>query len=395
MPDARELGAAIVAAARANASSFHERSDGSVEFNAWWRGGEMRKVRVWPDRAVWADIKAHGMGEKAAGGGARDFAEVALGCTLRDMLDRFGRGDLADAREVPRGVRRQVTWAPGEAHQCWAAHLASTDLAALARVQAWLRTTRGIGQLPASGMVPVQPSLVPALEIPVTEPGRPATVQAWVKDQLVRGGPAVLLPLWSAAGTVDGLVMRFGAPRPGGKKSLNLLGLRQAKGRPAAFGLPHRLRNARAALVVEGAPDTWAAEWLMRPWSPDPRAEGRHGVAVFGVDGISKLREWVEPVARAGLDDVVVLPQLDDVSPDAMHAFGVEVAKLGTRVRLASWEVVLRVALGCGVDGRPEGLKDLADLTREAHARGVSVDVVREALLQGIAAAGGGQHAAA
>ena len=383
--DASQLGAAMVAAARSNAASFLQRRDGSVEFNAWWRGGEHLKVRVWPDRATWKDIKS------SVGGGARDFAQAALGCSLAEMLERYGSGEVQPAARAPVAVERRSLWAPGEAQACWFAHLKTTTPTQMDGVCRWLLKTRGISMPPASGMVPTQVERIPA--VPLQGEKHP-TVQAWAAEQEQRGGRSVLLPLWSTAGTVEGLVMRFARPALGAKKSLNLKGLTRRPGHPVAFGYPHRLKRAVAAVVVEGAPDLWALEALFAEHLvPVGFGEGRAGISVLGVDGNGGLRDMVKPLAAAGLREVVFIPQLDKVGVESMHATATELAKLGTAARLMGWEPLLRAAIGCGVADKPDGLKDLADLTRAAHQMGVGFDAVRNALFGAIAESGNA-HAA-
>lgn len=377
--DASQLGAAMVAAARSNAASFLQRRDGSVEFNAWWRGGENLKVRVWPDRATWKDIKS------SVGGGARDFAQAALGCSLAEMLTRYGDGVVQPAARPPATVARESLWAPGEAQACWFAHLKTTTPTQMDGVCRWLLKTRGIPAPPASGMVPTQVERIPAVELPGdTHP----TVQAWAAEQERRGGRSVLLPLWSTAGLVEGLVMRFAKPPPGGKKSLNLKGLTRRADRPVAFGYPHRLKRAVAALVVEGAPDLWALEALCAPYLALASCYDRNGVAVLGMDGNAGLKDWVKPLASSGLREVVFIPQLDAVGLDSMKAAAEAVAALGTSARLMGWEPLLQETLGCGVANRPDGFKDLADLTRLAHQNSVPLDTLRNAFFRAIAESG-------
>lgn len=384
--DASEYGAAMVAAARMHASNFVQRADGTVEFNAWWRGGEALKVRVWPWKGAWCDIKAHALGDGGKGNCA-NFAR-ALGLDLPEFMRRYG--PEATGESVLREPRKhqpdppQATWPNGAAHQCWVDHVLSTQPSEMASVAAWVRRTRGLPAPPRSGMVPFKPLLVPEVAIPGAEPGRPQTVREWCTEMVERGGPAVLLPLWNAGGVVEGLVMRFLTVKPGGKKSLNLKGLRRHRERPVAFGCPQRLHRSWAAVVVEGAPDCWAAEAVAAEHLCDPRKDERNGMAVLGVDGIGQMREWVRPVRESGVREVVLVPQMDEQSLGGMHAFALEMGKAGIPARMVAWEILLLGALGCGVADRPAGLKDLADLTREATHAGWALDLVMGAFWESV-----------
>lgn len=385
----QQLSTAMLAAVRQHAATIQEMGD-RVQFNAWWRGGDGLKVAIWPDRAAWADIKT---GES---GGAADFARVALGCGLADMLHRYGglapvsRGgqhqvpaESTPAPAVAEPIPEDTGWLPGAAWDVWEAHVAELywcggcaacvdgegvcpRVAQLQPVQDWLWERRGIppqsGILP-SGLCPVRPELFPA--------GPP---RDWVERSVRALGRAFLVPLRDQVNRVDGLVLRFPDQTDPAKKTLNVKGLRRAVTQgPVAFGWPGAVARADLVLVVEGAPDTWAAETLGPP-----------NAVVIGANGIGQLPRWVDHLSARRLPTILI-PQLDPQHHDPRVSrlsqrvtceVAEQLAGHGVPVTVFRWESFLSDLDVLGVD--ITSVKDISDACRFSKAARLEFGFLRD-----------------
>lgn len=388
--DAITLSNAMVAAAQQHATAFESRG-AEVHCNAWWRGGDGLKVCIYVERATWKDIKS------GDSGGARDFARVALGCSLKEMLERYGSLPAAPrtATSVLHAVDARDGWTPDLVTATWERHVvehtrcggcptclaggtcpsSAGELAA----REWLQQTRGIptSARMESGLLPADPALFPA-EVQVERRGGGiSSVRDWVADVHRGMGPAFLVPLRCAAqddgakpNRVVGLVLRLAAAKQlNGTtfKSLTVKGIRQGRSPlgPWGFGWAGAALRSSQLLVVEGAPDTWAAEAL----APS-------GTVVVGVNGVEQLRGWAEWLKQRRLPTVFI-PQLDaapHVSQTAFQAAAKATGAAGVPSRLFPWGAFKAELEAFGIS--MEKVKDLADVTRAAAQEEIPWSVI-------------------
>lgn len=381
-----QLAGAMLAAVRANATAIQEAGD-RVDFNAWWRGGDGLKVAIWPARAAWADVKT---GES---GGAADFARVALGCSLREMLSRWGNlpPPAPAAPSAPRvapppvvedQVPQDTGWIPGGARDVWEAHVEALSycggcpacvdgvgecprITALEPVRAWLWEKRGIprDRRIESGLLPVMPEMFPA--------GAP---REWVERTVRQLGRAFLVPLRDRTNRVEGLVLRFPDQTDPARKTLNVRGLRRTADQgPVGFGWPGAAVRADLVVLVEGAPDTWAAEALSPPHA-----------ACVGCNGIGTLPRWVDHLSARRLPTILV-PQLDPPHADPRVSrlsqrvngeVAAQLARHGVPVTVFRWGAFLEDLQVLGVD--TGNIKDVADACRQAKQASLAFAFVQD-----------------
>ena len=394
--DASTLSAAMVRAATTHATNIDKRPPhGVFRFNAWWRGGDGLKVVIFMDKATWGDIKS---GE---GGGAKDFARVALGCTLGEMLKRYGDGQptrpQAPAVAAPP-EEASSGWTPEHITATWERHVdAHAGQAGEQAAREWLRERRGIptGARMESGLFPADAQLFPADVMVERRQGGQTSVRSWVEDVLRTMGSAYLVPLRAAdTNRVAGLVLRLHTPKTIKEdviKSMSVRGIKVDRGAdapPLGFGWPGAARRADLVILVEGAPDTWAVEAL----APD----GALVVGVNGVWGLATLREkeparpgpWATWLAEHRTLPTVLIPQNDAppacTSQQSCSAAAKHMASKGARVALFPWRGFLAEMEALGAD--LDGFKDMADVTRAAAAAGIPWAVVQAAFRRALKA---------
>lgn len=388
--DGADYGAAMLAAVFAHSSKVEDRRDGTVDFNAWWRAGDSLKVRLWPDKGAWRDIKT------GDGGNAQEFASVALGLNLRGMLEQYGRSTPRPAQPtsiiqvLPPPPAPADAWTDELVRLTWEAHVdryhvrsddAETALDELAPMRVWLHQTRGIPPTARleSGILPAHAELFPAgVMVDSVRKGR-VSIQTWVADVLAGLGPAVLVPMRCAnTNRVNGLVLRFMQPRPfkpGEKpvKSLTVKGIRRdPSAPPQAFGWAGASVRADQLLVVEGAPDLWAVEALAPAGTVVVGVNGVWGLASNGTPG-----PWATWLAQNRTGKTVLVPQSDrsGTSQNACAVAAKEMVSRGAPVavfRFSAWAAELDAAGAEMAD-----VKDAADATKAAAAAGVPWEFVR------------------
>lgn len=412
--DLAELGAAMVACAYSNATSVREGRD-YVEFNAWWRGGDDFKVRIYPHKAAWHDVKTE------SGGNAEEFAKVATGFNLRGFMEQYGPGK-APVRPAPSPAKSVVElhapkdgWTEAEVIATWERHVERYAPCNVCPdcvdgggdclfqeqhgARAWLWEKRGIpveARL-ESGILPAHAELFPDT-VMVDGKSGPISARQWVAECEKWAGPSVLVPTRAAdTNRVVGLVLRLMTPmvitKPTGRtetlKSLNVKGIsRDRAAPPAAFGWAGAAARADHLVMVEGAPDTWACEALV--------AAGT--AVVIGVNGVGALAgngkpgAWTSWLAQHRTLPTTIIEQCDaaGTSQKACDVAARTLAAAGKPVALFPWASFVRNAPG-GVD--LSRAKDIADVTKAAAAAGVPWDAVRKAFVDALDRAWGGQRA--
>jgi len=362
-----DLGAAMLAAVRANAAVARAGRGDSVDFNAYWRGGERPKVRLWPALGAWRDIRT---GE---GGGAIAFA-AKHGLSLPDFLRRYAQAQCQPCNLAPSApARSEGAWKSGEAYRTWEA-LVTEFLAPCGACGAcvdgvgsecrpdnparrWLSEQRGF---PSQARIETGVATATTANLAVW----PESAQAWVARALRARGPALVAPLRSArTNIVGGLVLRFLNPPAGVSKCLLLPGTRTADedGSPRGYGWAGAIRGARTVILCEGLVDTLAAQALTLAMDR---------VVVAGAFCVAALNpesgSWGRFLAAEVEGDVIVVPHLDGGSQrargagqDACAALVSYLARRGRSARPFQWTPLLRQA-----PRDVHGIGDLADAVK-------------------------------
>jgi len=366
-----DLGDAMLAAARTHATKRRERSDGTVDVNAWWRKGDDLHVRIWPGTGAARDLVEQRTYN------ARDFARVALGMTLPEMMERYGRTSStprpAPPAPTPPESQRPSPEAVGAA---WDALCSRRTLESPAA--RWL-DGRGIPASHAwSGFATLDASAVRDLAA--------SSASAWLGRYV---DAAIVAPIRSArTGAVVALQARALDPASPDDKRRTIGRLSDEDGTPRAYGRPDRIGSAALVLLVEGLVDTLAGSVL---------ANYGDGVVVVGaVDagGMPKVAAWLAAQSTA---PVVVVRHLDGVETDGAGQAAADeaVRLLGKRARHFAWGRVddepgfLARLLSLGADARPRLKKgfDLGDALALAADEDVRTSTVATSFLAAIGAA--------
>jgi len=361
-----DLGDAMLAAALQHASKRgRARKDGAVDVNAWWRGGDDLHVRIWPATGAARDLVEQRTYN------ARDFARVALGMTLPEMMDRYGRTSSTPRPPAPAPSppepQRPSPEAVGAAWDALCSRRTHESPAAR-----WL-DGRGIpAALAWSGFATLDP---PAVRDLLASPSSP-----WLGRYV---DAAVVAPIRSArTGAVVALQARAFTPATPADKRRTVGKLSDEDGTPRAYGRPDRIGAASLVLLVEGLVDTLAADALA--------SYADRVVVVGAVDagGMTKIAAWIAVHSTA---PVVVVRHLDGVEKDGAGQAAADeaVRLLGKRARHFAWGRVgdepgfLRRLLDLGVDTRPHLKKgfDLGDALALAAVEDVRVSTVAASFL--------------
>ena len=343
-----DMGEAMLDAVRQRANKVSKRNKkGDVDCNAWWRGGDDLSVRIFVSTG-----SAHDLVEGKTYN-AKDFARIALGMTLPEMMDSYrlsSPSPIMAAHGIEPDAERP---APGVVATAWAALEARQVDDNTAR-----RWMQGRGIPPAlvrSGFAILDAAAV----VDLAE----AAAALWLRRYAVA---AVVAPLRSArTGKVSSLQARAFQPTDDDVKNKRT---RMAVGRlsdddetPRTFGHPELARTGRMVLLVEGMADTWAAEAL---------TAGVDGVVVVGAVGagvIPKVAGWL---ASGKARRVVVVRHLDRIDGDGVGQSNADAAvrALDPRASHFRWPDFLRALRALGADAAPhikDGF-DLADACRIA-----------------------------
>ena len=361
-----DLGEAMLAAALQHATKRGKpRRDGAVDVNAWWRGGDDLHVRIWPEKGAARDLV------EGRTYNARDFARVALGMTLPEMVERYGRASStprpSPPAPAPPDPQRPTPEAVGAAWDALCSRRTHESPAAR-----WL-DGRGIpARLAWSGFATLDTAAVRDL---LASPSSP-----WLRSHV---DAAIIAPIRSACtGAVVALQARAFMPATHAEKRRTIGKLSDEDGTPRAYGRPDHVGAASLVLLVEGLVDTLAADVL---------ASYADGVVIVGaVDagGMPKIAAWIASHSTA---PVVVVRHLDGVEKDGAGQAAADeaVRLLGKRARHFAWGRVgdepgfLRRLLALGVDASSHMKKgfDLGDALALAADEDVRVSTVATSFL--------------
>lgn len=369
-----DLGDAMLAAALQHASKRgRARKDGAVDVNAWWRGGDDLHVRIWPGTGA-----AHDLVEQRTYS-ARDFARVALGMTLPEMMEHYGRTSStprpAPPASTPPEPQRPSPEAVGAAWDALCSRRTHESPAAR-----WL-DARGIpAALAWSGFATLDASAVRDLAASSAHRSR------WLGRYV---DAAIVAPIRSArTGDVVALQARAFDPASPDEKRRTIGKLSDEDGTPRAYGRPDRIGSAALVLLVEGLVDTLAADVLA--------SYADRVIVVGAVDagGMPKIAAWLAAHSTA---PVVVVRHLDGVETDGAGQAAADeaVRLLGKRARHFAWGRVddepgfLARLLSLGADARPRLKKgfDLGDALALAADEDVRASTVAASFLAAIGAA--------
>lgn len=367
-----DLGDAMLAAALQHASKRgRARKDGAVDVNAWWRGGDDLHVRIWPGAGAARDLVEQRTYN------ARDFARVALGMTLPEMMERYGRTSStprpAPPAPTPPEPQRPSPEAVGAAWDALCSRRTHESPAAR-----WL-DARGIpAALAWSGFATLDASAVRDLAA--------SSASAWLGRYV---DAAIVAPIRSArTGAVVALQARAFDPASPDDKRRTIGKLSDEDGTPRAYGRPDRIGSAALVLLVEGLVDTLAADVLA--------SYADRVVVVGAVDagGMPKIAAWLAAHSTA---PVVVVRHLDGVETDGAGQLAADeaVRVLGRRGRHFAWFSIgdepgfLPRLCDLGADARPRLKKgfDLGDALALAADEDVRVSTVATSFLAAIGAA--------
>lgn len=345
--DTRILGAAILQCVVAHAAKVKVNGD-HVDANCFFRGGDDLHLRIYPERATWRDIVT------GQSGGARDFAQL-VGLKLNEFLDRYGSLPASVAKQVAEHKERHTIkadstdgwWTPGQAAQCWDAHVQHADPARVARMREWLRRTRGIpvdAQIP-SGVLPADNRHVPGLE-----------ARIWMAG-IIERSPCVISPLRNLGGEradlVDGLVLR--PAKPGRLKAISAKGIKNGE-HPRVFGLVQTALPVKHIVITEGGPDTWTAEALL--------TTANVGALVIGAAGAEQLPRIARELTSWQGIHVCVVYDVDKAGMDKGIRAAATLKAAGCNVDLFRWSAFTAdlATAGCNTSR----IKDLSDACQAA-----------------------------
>jgi hypothetical protein len=363
-----DFGDAMVAAALQHATKQGKpRRDGSVDVNAWWRGGDDLHVRIWPGAGAARDLV------EGRTYNARDFARVALGMTLPEMMERYGRTSStprpSPPAPAPSEPQRPTPEAVGAAWDALCSRRTHESPAAR-----WL-DARGIpARLAWSGFATLDTAAAGDL---LASPS-----SSWLDRHV---DAAIVAPIRSArTGDVVALQARAFTPATPAEKRRTIGKLSDEDGTPRAYGRPDHVGSASLVLLVEGLVDTLAADVLA--------SYADRVVIVGAVDagGMPKIAAWVASHSTA---PVVVVRHLDGVGVEkdgaGQAAADEAVRLLGKRARHFAWardgeeRGFFRRLLALGVDASSHMKKgfDLGDALALAADEDVRISTVAASFL--------------
>jgi hypothetical protein len=379
-----EYGAAIVNCARAYTDSSRWKGhDDGWSFPAWWRNGDDPRVRVWVESGTWHDIVT------GTGGGAKRFAEVALGTDLGTFMDTYGDVHVEPVKTISVTPKTGLAWSDGQVAAAWEGLLTAAlgpcgrcagcieDEACVRRRhdhgRRWLVDVRRLPEraLLDAGGVGVDEKIARRGRGPLAQ-----ILQRWT----TREGAGLVVPIRSAAtNVVESLAFRPYRPQ-GDRKTFFLAGakLKDQDGAPRGYGLMGGLDTAAVVVVTEGMVDAViAAEGLRATTS-----------AVVGAVSAGDLRSRWSWLAGRIRGRVVVVPDLDGGHVAAGTGQDAAVELVG-RLRVAGhedagifkWQRVIDLLLREGLD--VTDIRDLGDMSQVLRGRG-DAHLMTRALLVGI-----------